>query len=158
MDLEKKCNCEPEECCVEDVGLMVQRLVRVMQLFERDQIKPFGFTTSQCYVLIELKKSESLTMNELSEKMNLNTSTMTRIINNLVRDKYIQRAQHEGDRRIVIVELTEKGLDMANQLELSIIDYYKKIVANLPPGQINDVLKAVSLLIDAFDKANPNCC
>lgn len=146
------------ECCIEEVGVMVRKLVRVMQIFERDEIKPFGFTTSQCYALLELKKSNNLTMNELSDKMNLNTSTMTRIINNLVRDDFIQRSRDESDRRIVLVMLTEKGILAAGQLELSIMDYYKKIIVNLPDGQIEDVLKAVSMLIDAFEKANPNCC
>lgn len=150
--------CSSQDCCIEEVGGMVQRLVRVMQIFERDEIKPFGFTTSQCYVLVELKKSSQLTMNELSEKMNLNSSTMTRIINNLVRDGFIERSRDEGDRRIVVVSLTQSGIEAANKLEGSINDYYRKIVANLPQGQIEDVLKAVELLIDAFDKANPNCC
>ena len=150
--------CLSPECCIEEVGVMVSKLVRVMQIFERDEIKPFGFTTSQCYVLLELKKINNLTMNELSEKMNLNTSTMTRIINNLVRDGFIQRLRDESDRRIVLVMLTDKGILAASKLELSIRDYYKKIVMNIPEGQIEEVLKAVSMLINAFDKANPNCC
>jgi MarR family transcriptional regulator, organic hydroperoxide resistance regulator len=154
IELEQKA----AECCTEEVGTMVQKLVRVMQIFERDQIKPFGFTTSQCYVLVELKKFNNLTMNELSERMNLNTSTMTRIINNLVRDGYIQRLRDEGDRRIVIVKLTEEGIIAAQSLEESIMDYYRKIVSNLPNGQVEDVLKSVELLINAFEKANPNCC
>ncbi len=146
------------ECCTEDVGIMTQKLVRVIQIFERDQIKPFGFTTSQCYVLLELKNTDSLTMNELSEKMNLNTSTMTRIINNLVRDGYVQRLKDESDRRIVITKLTEEGLKAAKNLDESIMNYYRKIIENLPEGQIEEVLRSVELLIEAFEKANPNCC
>ncbi len=146
------------ECCTEDVGIMTQKLVRVIQIFERDQIKPFGFTTSQCYVLLELKNTDSLTMNELSEKMNLNTSTMTRIISNLVRDGYVQRLKDESDRRIVITKLTEEGLKAAKNLDESIMNYYRKIIENLPEGQIEEVLRSVELLIEAFEKANPNCC
>lgn len=150
--------CEENNCCVEEVGLMVQRLVRVTQLFERDKIKPFGFTTSQCYVLIELKKAKQLTMNEISDKMNLTTSTMTRIINNLVRDKYVERYKDEKDRRIVYIRLTDNGESQAEKLELSIEEYYKKIVMYLPEGKVEDVLTSVSLLVSAFEKANPNCC
>ena len=154
----KDCCLQNPDCCVEEVGRTVQRLVRIMQLFERDQIKPFGFTTSQCYVLLELNKSAKLTMNELSEKMNLNTSTMTRIINNLVRDGYVERLRDEGDRRVVVAQLTRSGIESASQLQLTIIDYYRDIVSHLPSGQIEDVLKSVSLLINAFERANPNCC
>jgi len=146
------------DCCVEEVGEMIQKLVRVFQLFERDQIKVFGFTTSQCYCMLELLKSDGLTMYELSERMNLNTSTMTRIVDKLVRDKFLFRERHEDDRRIVIVKLTEEGKLSALQLRDSINQYYKKIITNLPTGHVTDVLNSVSLLLNAFEEANPNCC
>lgn len=158
-----KCNCQfdksiDDNCCIDEVGLMIQKLVRVFQLFERDQIKTYGFTTSQCYTILELYKSGSLTMNELSEKMNLNSSTMTRILDNLVRDKYILRDKDEFDRRIVLVSLTDTGREAARNLDITVKEYYKKIIENIPEGQVEDVLKSVSLLQKAFEKANPNCC
>ena len=147
-----------EECCVEEVGEMMQHLVRVFQLIERDQIKIYGVTTTQCYCLLELLKVERLTMNEISHKMNLDTSTMTRVIDKLVRDQLISRERQEEDRRIVVLALTQKGKNAALQLNESIRKYYKNIIQNLPEGQVDNVLNAVFLLLKAFDKANPNCC
>jgi MarR family transcriptional regulator, organic hydroperoxide resistance regulator len=147
-----------DNCCIDEVGLMIQKLVRVFQLFERDQIKTHGFTTSQCYTILELYKSGNLTMNELSEKMNLNSSTMTRILDNLVRDKYISRDKDEFDRRIVLVSLTDTGTEAAKNLDIIVKEYYKKIIANIPKGQVDDVLKSVTILQKAFESANPNCC
>ena len=97
-------------------------------------------------------------MNELSEKMNLNSSTMTRILDNLVRDKYISRDKDEFDRRIVIVSLTDTGRDVAKKIDITLKAYYKKIIANIPEGQVEDVLKSVNILQKAFERANPNCC
>lgn len=145
-----------ENCCVDEVGEMVQKLVRMFQLFERDQIKVHGFTSSQCYSLLEILKSGSLTMNELSDRMNLDSSTMTRVIDKLVRDELINRERDEADRRIVLVALTEKGKEAALMLNSSVNEYYKKITANLPEGTIDEVLRAVSILIKAFEIANPN--
>ena len=145
-------------CCVSEVGELVQRLVRVFQLFERDQIKIHGFTSSQCYTLLELLKQESISMNELSNKMNLDTSTMTRVIDNLVRDGLVKRVRDENDRRFVVVELTPKGQGTAQSLRQSIEAYYQKITENLPPGQTEQVLASVQLLLTAFEKANPHCC
>jgi DNA-binding MarR family transcriptional regulator len=147
-----------DTCCVDEVGEMVQKLVRVFQLFERDQIKVHGFTSSQCYSLIEILKSGGLTMNELSDKMNLDTSTMTRVIDKLVRDKLIKRDRDENDRRIVIVTLTELGQEAALNLSTTVNEYYKKIISNIPMGKTEEVLNAVSILLKAFEKANPNCC
>lgn len=147
-----------DNCCVEEVGEVVQKLVRMLQMFERDQVKPFGFTSTQCYVLLEILKIQSLTMNELSDKLNLNTSTMTRVIDNLVRDGYIIRTRDEIDRRIVLVSLTEKGTEAAMKLKESVNSYYKKIIASIPIGEVDNVLNSVNVLLDAFRKANPNCC
>lgn len=165
MDMDKKEKCsscieatEDNNCCVDEVGEFVQRLVRIIQMFERDQIKPFGFTTTQCYVLLETLNATKLSMNELSEKMNLNTSTMTRIIDNLVRDQLIERMKADDDRRVVYINLTGKGYEAAKELKESVNNYYKKIIVNIPEGKIEDVLKSASILLDAFKKANPNCC
>lgn len=147
-----------DDCCIDEIGQMIQRLVRVIQLFERDQIKIYGFTSSQFNTLLEIDKAGTLTMNELSDKMNLNTSTMTRILDNLVRDKYLLRDRDESDRRIVVVSLTESGREMALKLRDSVNSYYRKIIENIPEGQLNSVLGSVNVLQKAFEKANPNCC
>ncbi|MDP4090217.1 MAG: MarR family transcriptional regulator [Bacillota bacterium] len=149
---------QDDDCCVDEVGEMVQKLVRVFQLFERDQIKVHGFTSSQCYTLIEILKAGNLTMNELSDKMNLDTSTMTRVIDKLVRDGYIERDRDEADRRVVIVTLTDKGRESTEELSASVNEYYKKIISNIPLGKVDDILNSISVLLKAFEKANPNCC
>lgn len=147
-----------KECCLEDVGSMIQELVHVIQIFERDEIKPHGFTTTQCYVLLTLKKENNLTMNDLSLKMNLEKSTMTRILNILQRDGYVKRIKDDEDKRIVIATLTEEGRVAAEKMEKSIKDYYMKIVENLPNGRVEEVLSSVSCLINAFKNSNPKCC
>lgn len=145
-------------CCVDEVGETVKRMVRNFQRLERDHIKSLGFTTTQCYCLLELHKNGALTMQELSDKMKLNSSTMTRIVDKLVRDKFIKRFRGEHDRRIVMVELTEEGSKAADEADCTINAYYEEITKLLPKDDIEDVLNSVSLLMDAFESANPNCC
>lgn len=157
-DIEKDESTNDENCCIDEVGEMVQKLVRIFQLFERDQIKVHGFTSSQCYTLIEILRAESLTMNELSDKMNLDSSTMTRVIDKLVRDNLIRRERDESDRRIVLVSLTDKGQEAAGKLRSSVNEYYRKIISNMPLGKTDEVLNAVAILLKAFEAANPNCC
>lgn len=153
-----ECQVQGEECCIDDVRVTTQKLVRIFQMFERDQIKVHGFTTSQCYCLLELRNKDGMPMNDLSVKMNLNSSTMTRIVDTLVRDGYIDREKDLQDRRIVIVKLTAKGEASANELSQHLDAYYSNILSHLPVGEIDEVFRSVSHLIAAFEKANPNCC
>lgn len=145
-------------CCVNEVGDMIKRIVRNFQLFERDQIKSLGFTSSQCYCLIELLEHDEMTMQDLSNSMRLNTSTMTRIVDKLVRDQYLQRNRSKEDRRIVVVRLTEKGLESATLAKKTILAYYSNVTSNLPKDEIDEMLKYTAQLMDAFEKANPECC
>lgn len=147
-----------DNCCLEEVGQMVQKLVRGFQLFEKDQIKVHGFTSSQCYAMLEIFRVGSLTMNELSEKMNLDSSTMTRVIDKLVRDELINRDKDSSDRRIVVVSLTDKGNEAAKKLNASVNEYYKRIISSIPEGEVEDIFQCLSKLLKAFEKANPNCC
>lgn len=157
-DKNSDCCAVNDTCCVDEVGDMVRKLVRMFQLFERDQIKVHGFTTTQCYTLLEIDKSGSIPMNALSEKMNLNSSTMTRILDNLVRDGYIVRQKSPEDRRLVLVALSDKGKTSAKQLNASVNGYYKKVIESIPEGRLEEVLKSADLLVHAFEKSNPNCC
>jgi DNA-binding MarR family transcriptional regulator len=120
---------------------------------EREQIKIFGFTNSQCYILLEIYKHQSLSINEISKKMHLEISTITRIMNNLVRDDLILRKRGVSDKRVVEAVLTEKGKEIALQLQKSIENYYKDIISNLPRGHVREVMGAVELLVTALEKA-----
>lgn len=120
---------------------------------ERQQIKVRGFTSSQCYILLEIYKQQTLSINEISEKMHLEISTITRIMNNLVRDELILRKRAIYDKRVVEAVLTEKGKEVALQLQKSIANYYKDIISNLPRGHVREVMGAVELLVTALEKA-----
>ncbi len=156
--LEDKIRDEGLDCCIEEVGEMIQGLVRTLQIFERVRISRKGFTNSQCYTLLNIYQNKSLSMKELSENMNLDTSTMTRIVNNLVRDGYIKREHSKEDRRVVLVKLTGKGVQESEDLYQEVIDFYRQIIAEIPEGQVIEVVEAVKTLTSAFEKIKPFCC
>jgi DNA-binding MarR family transcriptional regulator len=135
------------------MGVLLQKTVRTFQILEREQIRVHGFTNSQCYILLEIYKHKTLSINEISEKMRLEISTITRIMNNLVRDELIIRKKSVYDKRVVEATLTEKGRDVARQLQRSIVNYYKDVIAYLPRGHVREVMRAVELLVTAVERA-----
>lgn len=140
--------------CVEDIGDLLQKTVRIFQMFERAQIKVHGFTHSQCYILLEVFKHGPLTINEISGKMKLEISTITRIMDNLVRDQLMMRQRSSMDKRIVHAVLTEQGKQEAQKLQESITTYYQNVISNLPRGHVREVMSSVELLLSALEKAN----
>ena len=85
---------------------------------ERGEKRCFGVSMSQCVALETLRREGPVPVRELSDRIGLDTSTVTRLVDGLVRDGLARRARDEGgDRRRVFVSLTDAGRELAGRLE-----------------------------------------
>jgi len=109
-----------------------------------------GVTLSQCHTLDLLSKRGGLTMNELSRQMGLAKSTMTRIVNNMVREGWIERAKNQEDGRVVNVRLTRKGKDMAKKLGVSSHNHVQRILRHIPPSEIPKVMESLKRVVKSL--------
>lgn len=69
-------------------------------------------TYPQYLVLLVLWEQDSLTVNEISQKLILNTNTVTPLLKRMENQGIISRNREGSDERKVIVRLTEKGKQM----------------------------------------------
>ncbi len=53
--------------------------------------------------------NKSRTMSEVALDLNITVGTLTTAINKLIKKGYVDRRRIETDRRVVMIELTEKG-------------------------------------------------
>ena len=84
-------------------------LIKKYQFRDRNQVMCAGISVSQCYTLEILHRFGPLKMNQLSDRMCLTISTMTRIIDQLVKKRLVLRDEDAKDRRIRLIRLTEEG-------------------------------------------------
>ena len=135
----------------------IVELIKKYQFRDRNQICCFGISVSQCYVLETLHTHGALTMNELAKKMYLKISTMTRVVEQLVKKKYVRREEGLNDRRVRFINLTKQGRAIYKKAWENIFESEKMILKNIPSEH-----KAV--LIDALKKLNQavsswqSCC
>ena len=111
-----------------------------------------GVTLSQCHALDLLFKKGDLTMNELSRQMGLAKSTMTRIVNNMVREGWIDQVRDQRDKRLVNVRLTQKGKKMAETLGGSSREYVQRIMKHLPPDKIPQVVESLRWIAESVGR------
>ena len=71
--------------------------------------KDYGITESQFAVLEVLHHLGPLSQGQLCHKILRSGSNVTTVVDNLERDKLVKRARDEADRRVQIVQLTERG-------------------------------------------------
>jgi DNA-binding MarR family transcriptional regulator len=149
---------QENERFIEDLQELTHDVIRIFQLMDREEKSRFGVTMTQSYTLQSIQCCDKLTMNQLSERMGLATSTMTRIVDNLVRDGYIERVRDESDRRLVYVTLTPEGKKMAEQLRECTWGCFQNIADNISPEEKASVVKAIKIFLEALKCAYAESC
>jgi len=142
----------------EKFSRLVGELFRKLNLLNRDQKVCYGITLSQCCAIETLEQRGLLSMNELSQCQGVTLSTMTRVVDVLVRDGVVRRESSPGDRRKVCIELTEEGKNLAQKLKKCTEAYTKEILDEIPVNKQGQVVESVELLIKAIESINPRCC
>ncbi len=75
------------------------------------------FTPPQLHTLMWLSDlGEPQTMGELAHRLGISEKTVTGIVDRLEREGYVHRVRDSGDRRVVQVQLTKKGVQAADRI------------------------------------------
>ncbi len=89
------------------------KLMHYLSAEENRELTGLGITPSQINALLVLYFNDNLTMGELSAEMYLAESAATRLVNRLVNLNLVRRRGDEKDRRVVRVNLTSYGRQLA---------------------------------------------
>ena len=108
-------------------------------------------TTTELHV-IEAIGEESLTMNELSEKLGITMGTATVAINKLSEKLFIDRERSEEDRRKVYVRLSKKGL-MAYKYHGNFhSNILEKVTTNVEKEKLDIFIEVFKTIVENLNK------
>lgn len=110
-----------------------------------------GLTMTQVRVLYTLQMEDGLAAGELAERLNVRPSTVTRIVDGLVRNKLVARDVDESDRRLVRHRLTTRGASVFRELQSMGRERLSKVFERLDDEQVERVIEALRDLNDAVE-------
>lgn len=143
-----------------DDSKQLRELIRIFErklgVLQEDGFSCCKITMSQCHALVEIGRAKSISLNELAELLNLEKSTMSRTVNNLVTNGLVKRDIDSSDRRYVTISLTDSGDKHYKDIEETMNLYYKKIYETIPENKKQQVLESMQILLEAIDKNG--CC
>jgi DNA-binding MarR family transcriptional regulator len=131
-------------------------LVKQYQFRDRNDICCHGISVSQCYALEALGEHGTLTMQALAEQLQLAVSTVTRLIDQLVDKRLVQRHTTARDRRVCCVSLTADGDDLLQTIHAELIAREQAILQRLPEDTRPHVIWAIEELSRAVDAWHHN--
>lgn len=117
-----------------------------------------GVTMAQCHCLMELEDLGAVGIMDLAQRLRLDTSTLSRTVDSLVRAGYVERTANPADRRCVTLRLTEHGLSKAAEINAACDGFYVELFQDFSPDQ-EALLKAVKSLASIIArKRGRTCC
>lgn len=100
---------------------------RLFNQFYMKNLKEFDLTYTQYLVLVVLWETAPLTLKELGEKLDLASNTLTPLLKRLEEKGYIQRSIPLGDKRQLLVQLTEDGQMLQTSLEDKLLSCFRQL-------------------------------
>jgi DNA-binding MarR family transcriptional regulator len=139
------------ESVIKEIVVAIRQLYRGVYLDSSKMSRRFGLTGPQGNVLRTLIQHGPLSSAELSRKLFVTPSNMTGIIDRLENKGLIERIKKKGDRRIVLINLTEKGIELSKNVPDSIEKKLISGLADLEPEEVRSLLKAMNQILSLVD-------
>lgn len=131
---------------------MIRQIERRLGILDERELSCCGVSMAQCHALVEIGRAGQISLNELAELLNLDNSTMSRTVNNLVVRELACRDIDPQDRRYITISLTEAGASMHRSIEKGMTIYYGNILNGIPAEKQEQVLESLQLLLESFKK------
>ncbi len=144
---------ETPELELEEMAVLVPRLVGAFQRNFSRELARFGLTFPQFIALNALERFEgTCRMGPLAEAALRSAASMTGIVDRLLERGLVRRERHPGDRRSVVVQLTEQGRALLEEVREARRQKVHRLLEVLPETERRRLREIVNTLIAALEE------
>ena len=135
----------------EKLRVLIQTFIRRFGLLDQTRT-PCGMpiAVSDAHALMELLINPGIEQMELSRRLGLSKSAISRLLLRLARRGQIQRTKSRDDGRVYNLSLTQKGKSRAEVINRESLMTFKAIISGLSKDATDQLSKSLPLLIKAL--------
>jgi len=104
---------------------------RVSREFAKTYVSKFGITIPEWRVIFHLHTSGPVSVREIFQRVDMDKSKVSRAASRLEESGLISKKTNPADRRLVELELTQKGRDLMSKITPLALDYERQLMAKL---------------------------
>ena len=125
----------------ETVFYTIESTAKAYRKFAQKKIssKIEKITIDQSITLILLSKFPELTQNALAELLFKDNASLTRIIDTMVKHRFLKRSMNDQDRRRYNLEITSQGEKNLEELSVIISNNRKKALLGITQTELNQL-------------------
>ena len=135
---------------------LIRNMERKMGVLNEFQRCCQNLTLTQCHALVEIGRAKTLSLVRLSEILELETSTVSRTVERLVKAQFVSRVTDQSNRRYVTISLTEEGGKVFRDIETEMDLQFKHILQCIPEDRQDTVIDSIRVLTQAIQLSELN--
>ena len=109
----------------------IRNIAKYLNEYTKDHLRCYNLTLGRFHVLRVIIESQPVIMGEIHEELHMANSTVTVIVDYLHEAGLVKRKRDTEDRRVVLLEMTDKGRDIMESLLEKRQDFMKKALLDM---------------------------
>ncbi|HEX7761244.1 MAG TPA: MarR family transcriptional regulator [Caulobacteraceae bacterium] len=110
------------------------------------ELRPVGINLAKYRALTVILRFDACTMTELAEYSAVDRTTLTRTIDQLVKDALVRRGAKPQDRRQVVLTLTTAGRRVAAAARDTISRHNRRVLEGVPDEQVRGMVRTQKMI------------
>lgn len=107
--------------------------------------------TAQCHTIVEIGRKKDSMLKDLAATLRIDVSTASKIVEELVKKELVIREPSKLDRRSVQINLSDKGIQIFEQIENDMDSIFNEIFEYIDPVEHDAILQSISLYNQAIE-------
>lgn len=122
--------------------------------YTKNKLNMHGLTLARFRTLWMISHLAPVNMNQLHKEMHLANSTLTVIVDHLVKEKLVKRYRSSKDRRVVLLETTSKGIECLNKVLEVRRNFLKEGLKELNHKQQKQLINLLNIINTKIQESN----
>lgn len=129
----------------------IRRLIQASELYTKELNKNYQISAAQLNCILTLYEYGPLPPSKIADHMMVKSSTVTGVVDRLGKKGLAERMRNSPDRRVITIQLTDTGKQLAENapppIQQKIIDGLK----NIGKTKIEQIVRSLNILTNMLD-------
>lgn len=125
---------------MEQVSQILKDISRCGRLYREAELEPLGLSARHGLYLNEIGQCPGISQEQLAQRLSVNKSNVARQVAAMEEEGYIRRSACGKDKRVLRLELTEKGQALLPHIQ-KILDSWEELLVRSLTGSEQQILE-----------------
>jgi len=134
------------EKCAEKLILLMPGILKAFRIRHPEKFLNIDISVSELGVLRYLFFNIKPSMSEMGKDLSIDSSTLTRIVDKLVKKNLVVRELDSEDRRVIRVNMSAKGRELGEKFKQKNKEKVKSVLRQMAPEERNTLLNLLETI------------